>query len=69
MTKFSLLAATTSLLSLALLSPSLVLAQETYPRFTGEIVVEVQNAFTFDSDDPTAEINDLFTTSFARHCS
>jgi len=35
---------------------------ESTPRFNGEILFELQNDWTFDSDDPDAEINDLYTT-------
>ena len=33
------------------------------PRLEVEIDVEIQNDWTFDSDDPDAELNDLFTTT------
>ncbi len=32
------------------------------PLIEGEILFELQNDYAFDSDDPSAEINDLFTT-------
>lgn len=32
------------------------------PIIEGEILFELQNDYAFDSDDPSAEINDLFTT-------
>lgn len=34
----------------------------TPPFIEGEILFELQNDYAFDSDDPSAEINDLFTT-------
>lgn len=34
-------------------------AEDSYPKFSGEIGIEVQNDFTFDSDDPAAEQNEL----------
>ena len=40
-------------------------AQESYPKLSGEIIVEIENDFTFDSDDPDAELNDTFTTTEA----
>lgn len=61
MNKHALLAASTALLAPALA----VAAEESYPRLTGEVVIEVENDFTFDSDDRTAEINDLFNTTEA----
>ncbi|MFQ5466945.1 MAG: hypothetical protein ACE5DS_02310, partial [Kiloniellaceae bacterium] len=33
------------------------------PRVTGEVVFEVQNDWTYDSEDPNNELNDLFTTT------
>ncbi len=32
------------------------------PLITGEVLFELQNDYAFDSNDPSAEINDLFTT-------
>ena len=34
-----------------------------YPQISGSLVVETQNDYTYDSDDPGGEINDLFTTT------
>ena len=36
-----------------------------FPRFVGELSVEFQNDWTYDSDDPANELNDLFTTTEA----
>ena len=36
---------------------------ESYPRISGEVLVEIQNDWTYDSDDRDAELNDLFTTT------
>lgn len=33
------------------------------PRISGEVVIEVENDWTYQSDDPGAELNDLFTTT------
>ena len=33
------------------------------PRFEAELVIEIQNDLTFDSDDPDAELNDLYMTT------
>ena len=33
----------------------------TFPYFEIETVIEVQNDFAFDSDDPDLELNDFFT--------
>lgn len=33
-----------------------------FPAFSGSIVTEIQNDFAYDSDDPAAEVNTLFTT-------
>ena len=37
--------------------------EKTTPRVSGEILVEIQNDWTYDSDDRDAELNDLFTTT------
>lgn len=38
-------------------------AEETsYPNISGELSIEVENDWTYDSDDPDAEINDLYPT-------
>ncbi len=45
-----------------LAAPSTGIADEqSYPRFSGEISVEIQNDNTFDSDDPAEERNELGT--------
>ncbi len=41
-------------------------AQDVYPRLEGSITIEVENDYTFDSDDVTAdETNDLYNTTEA----
>ncbi|MCH8998811.1 MAG: porin [Proteobacteria bacterium] len=37
--------------------------EERFPRLEAEIDIEIQDDWTFDSDDPAAELNDLFTTT------
>ena len=41
---------------------SFALADETAPGFSGSITVEVEADSTFDSDDPAAELTDVYTT-------
>ncbi|TNE34930.1 MAG: hypothetical protein EP348_09980 [Alphaproteobacteria bacterium] len=36
--------------------------EESYPKLSGELSIEVQNDWTYQSDDPAAEINDLYPT-------
>ncbi|MEH6545358.1 MAG: hypothetical protein V7701_02950 [Sneathiella sp.] len=36
--------------------------EQSYPRITGEISIEVENDWTYSSDDSAAEINDLYPT-------
>lgn len=38
---------------------------KSYPRITGGVSIEVEDDYTFDSDDNTAEINDLYNTTEA----
>lgn len=53
-----------ALLALALAAPNAFAESEnTYPRISGEVSIEIQNNFAFRSDDPDSEINDLFTTT------
>ncbi|WP_417515406.1 hypothetical protein [Minwuia sp.] len=37
-------------------------AEDAFPKISGEVGIEVQNDFTFDSDDPAAEQNELGAT-------
>lgn len=57
----------TSVLLLAVafvaVDPASARGEERYPRLEVEIDIEIQNDWTFDSDDPAAEFNDLFTTT------
>lgn len=42
---------------------SVALAEEqSYPRISGELSTEIQNDWTYSSDNPSAEINDLYPT-------
>lgn len=34
-----------------------------YPRVSGELVITIEDDFTFSSDDPAAELNDLYSDS------
>lgn len=43
--------------------PAAAQSDATYPRVDGEVLIELQDDYTADSDDPDAEINDLFTTT------
>ena len=54
-----------ALLVLALMQPSNTAAEEekSYPSVEGELVVEIQNDNFYNSDDSTAERNELFTTT------
>lgn len=38
-------------------------AGQRFPRLEAEIDIEIQNDWTFESDDPAAELNDLLTTT------
>ena len=51
----------TSLLALLLATPAM--ADDTYPKFSADFVVEIENDYTFSSTDPSAELNDTFTTT------
>lgn len=46
----------------AIAAASTARADETYPMVVGEVSIEVENDLTFQSDDPDAELNDLFAT-------
>ena len=50
--------------SVGSLIPAIALASEqSAPSLLeGEILIEIENDLTFESDDPSAEINDLFAT-------
>ena len=37
-------------------------ADETFPNFSADFVIEIQNDYTFSSTDPAAELNDTFAT-------
>lgn len=53
-----LLLATVSVLALT----NLATARDTYPKLSGEISLELENDWTHDSDDPDAEITNLYPT-------
>jgi len=62
-----MLSAKTVTPSLAVLTAACVLtapalAEDSFPRIEGEIPIEIQNDYTYDSDDRDAELNDLYTT-------
>ncbi len=38
------------------------IAQESYPRISGEFAIEIENDYTFSATDNAAELNDLFAT-------
>lgn len=44
-------------------APAKAAPEETYPRIESTIAVEIQNDYTTKSQDPGAEINDLFNTT------
>jgi len=37
-------------------------AEDGYPSFEGSVSIELQNDWAYDSDDPAAEVNTMFTT-------
>lgn len=48
---------------LAILLATPVMADGTYPKFSADFTVEIENDYTFSSTDPSAELNDTFTTT------
>ncbi|MFC4272334.1 hypothetical protein ACFO8N_12600 [Sneathiella chungangensis] len=46
----------------SLISPGAVAGENQYPTITGELLIEIENDWTYRSDDPAAEINDLYPT-------
>ncbi|WP_416897205.1 MAG: hypothetical protein ACMVY4_17190 [Minwuia sp.] len=48
--------------TIALVAANGVAADDAYPKLSGEVGIEVQNDYTFDSDDPAAEQNELGAT-------
>lgn len=54
---------TAGIFSLSRMNSGLAAEGESYPRVSGEIAIEIQNDWTYDSDDRDAELNDLFTTT------
>lgn len=50
-------------LGFGLLFATASLGEESFPRLEAEISIEIQNDNFFDSEDSTAELNDLFTTT------
>lgn len=50
-------------LALAISGPAGAGEKDTFPNISGEIVIEIQNDLAYDSDDPTAEFNTLFTAT------
>ncbi|MBE7638416.1 porin [Sneathiella sp. P13V-1] len=53
-----------SLIALPLLALALpvVAAEDSYPKISGELSLELENDWTFRSDDNAAELNDLYPT-------
>ena len=49
-------------LIVAVLWPGVCAAAEKFPSVTGKVPVEIENDTVYNSDDPAAERNDLFTT-------
>ena len=43
--------------------PVVAAAEESYPKISGEVAIEVENDRTYKSDDSAAELNDLYTTT------
>lgn len=41
---------------------SVAAAEESFPRISGEVGIEVQNDLVFEADDESSELNDLYTT-------
>lgn len=54
---------TAALLAVACLAATPSLADDaTFPRIEGELPIEIQNDYTYEADDPAAELNDTYTT-------
>jgi len=49
-------------LPLLALSQTAAAEGESYPKISGELAIELENDWTFDSDDDAAELNDLYPT-------
>jgi hypothetical protein len=47
---------------LSLFAYSASAEEESFPRITGELSIEIENDWTYQSDDPDSEINDLYPT-------
>lgn len=56
------LLALTAAFPLSLVAVSASAEEMGYPQITGELSVEIENDWTYQSDDPAAEINDLYPT-------
>lgn len=52
-------------LPLPLLLPAIAFADGEYPKLSGEILIEIENDYTFDADEKDDELNDLFNTTEA----
>lgn len=50
-------------LAMAVWLPAAAGEKDSFPTISGEIVIEIQNDLAYDSDDPTAEFNTLFTAT------
>jgi hypothetical protein len=56
------LLAFTAAVPLSLFTFSASAEEKSFPRIAGELSVEIENDWTYQSDDPNAEINDLYPT-------
>ncbi|MBO0332115.1 hypothetical protein J0X12_00720 [Sneathiella sp. CAU 1612] len=56
------LLAFTAALPLSLVAISASAEEASYPQITGELSVEIENDWTYQSEDPSTEINDLYPT-------
>lgn len=56
------LLALTTAIPLSLPAQSASAEEQNYPHISGELSIEVENDWTYQSDDPDAEINDLYPT-------
>ena len=61
MPRFSAIATTITALAATTCLTAPALAEDSFPRIEGEIPIEIQNDYTYDSDDRDAELNDLYT--------
>ena len=60
MPRFSAIATTLTALAATTCLTAPALAEDSFPHIEGEIPIEIQNDYTYDSDDRDAELNDLY---------